>query len=246
MKRILLTVGLFFLLTAPSHAFLDTALGGAAKSITAAYDKAYQEFMKAQAIQQTRTLIQNYNESKRFYDRMKEISDYKGGIGAYVTDNIKSSIDKNNADKYWQLEYDFMRADPEDTAYVKKWISDVDKKVDNKFDYSKEIHAINLKRDKSIKDDIIGKAKDKNLKQEDRDKIAFQASITQLEVTNEMNKNLQQLLILETERNAKEWAAERKASIETEKMKDVIEKMYKTTKKTRNTDPYKTLEELPR
>jgi hypothetical protein len=230
----------------PSHAFLETALGGVTKSITAAYDKAYQEFMKLQAIEQTRTLVQNYNESKRFYDRMKEISDYKGGIGAYVSDNIKSSIDKNNADKYWQMEYDFMRADPEDTAYVKKWISDVDKKVDNKFDYSKEIHAINLKRDKSIKDDIIAKAKDKSLKQEDRDRIAFQAAITQLEVTNEMNKNLQQLLILENERQAKEWAVERKASIEQEKLKDVIEKMYKTTKKTRPTDPYKVIEELPR
>jgi hypothetical protein len=96
-----------------------------------------------------------------------------------------------------------------------------------------------------IKNEIVEKAGDKNLKQEDREKIAFQATITQLEVMNEMNKTIQQLLILENERAAKDWANERQASIEIEKMKDVLNKMSKD-RKAPMTDPYKILQELPK
>lgn len=245
MKKLLVFCCLFFACAVPGHAFIDTVLGGAAKSITATYDKAYQEFMKLQAIQQTKTLLQNYNESKRFYDRMKEISDYKGGVGAYIADNMKSAIDKNNNNLYWQMNYDFMRTDPDDTAYVRKWVADTDKKIENKVDYSKEIHDINLKRDATIKDKILAKAGNTELKPEERDKIAFQASLTQLEIMNEMNKNMQQLLILENQRSASEWAQERKASIEIEKMKDVFNKMSKGAKAPAR-DPYKILEDLPK
>jgi len=245
MKKLLLSAFLICVCYVPAFAFIDTIVGGAAKTITATYDKAYQEFMKLQAIQQTRTLVQNYNESKQFYDWMKEISDYKGGVGAYIVDNMKSAIDKNNNNLYWQLNYDFMRTDPDDTAYVRKWVADTDKKIENKVDYSKEIHDINLKRDSNIKSNILAKAGNPDLKPEERDRIAFQASLTQLEIMNEMNKNMQQLLILENQRSAAEWAQERKASIEIEKMKDVFNKMSKRPAN-RTQDPYKILEELPK
>jgi len=244
MKKLLLSALLVCLWCAPAFAFIDTIVGAAANTITATYDRAYQEFMKLQVIEQTRTLVQNYNESKQFYDRMKEISDYKGGVGAYIADNMKSAIDKNNNNLYWQINYDFMRTDPDDTAYVRKWVADTDKKIENKVDYSKEIHDINLKRDTDIKSNILAKAGNPNLKTEERDKIAFQASLTQLEIMNEMNKNMQQMLILENQRSAEDWARERKASIEIEKMKEVLGKLSKGPARATH-DPYKILEETP-
>ena len=245
MKRILpVFLTFFFGLAAPSHAFVDTLIKTVSGNVTAVYDKAYQEFMKVQVIEQTQTMLKNYNESKIFYERMKEITNAKGGIAGYAKDNIKNTIDRQNDDVYWQINRDFIKADGSD-SFVGQAVKSTDKRIQSRLDYSQEIHNLNLSRDKVIKNEIVDKAGDKNLKQEDREKIALHATITQLEVMNEMNKTIQQLLIIENERSAKDWANERQASIEIEKMKDVLNKMSKD-RKAPVTDPYKILQELPK
>jgi len=245
MKRIL-PVFLTFLfgLASPGHAFVDTLIKTVSGNVTAAYDKAYQEFMKVQVVEQTQTMLKNYNESKAFYERMKEITNSKGGIAGYAKDNIKNTIDRQNEDMYWQINRDFIKADGSD-SFVGQAVRSTDKRIQSRLDYSQEIHNLNLGRDKVIKNEIVEKAGDRNLKQEDREKIAFHATVTQLEVMNEMNKTIQQLLIIENERAAKDWANERQASIEMEKMKDILNKMSKD-RKVPVTDPYKTLQELPK
>ena len=243
-KTLLVFLTFFFGLAVPSHAFVDTIIKTISGNVTAVYDTAYQAFMKVQVVEQTQTLLKNYNESKVFYDRMKEITNAKGGIAGYAKDNIKNTIDQQNADVYWQINRDFIKADGND-SFVGQAIQNTDKSIKSRLDYSQEIHNLNLSRDKVIKNEIVEKAGDKNLKQEDREKIAFHATITQLEVTNEMNKTIQQLLIIENERSAKDWSNERQASIELEKMKDVLNKMS-NNRKAPVTDPYKILQELPK
>jgi hypothetical protein len=244
MKKILLVFFTFFFgLAVPSHAFVDTLIKTVSGNVTAAYDAAYQAFMKVQVVEQTQTMLKNYNESKVFYDRMKEITNAKGGIAGYAKDNIKNTIDRQNDDVYWRINRDFIKANGSD-SFVGQAVRNTDKGIQSRLDYSQEIHNLNLSRDKVIKTEIVEKAGDKNLKQEDREKIALLAAITQLEVTNEMNKTIQQLLIIENERSAKDWANERQASIEIAKMKDVLSKMSKD-RKAAVTDPYKILQELP-
>ena len=245
MKRIICLVFIIiFGFSATTYAFLDSIVGGVSKTINAAYDRAYKEFMKAQMVKQTMTLMQNYRQSKIYYDRMKEINNAKGGIGGYLKKGITNRIDRQNEDLFWKLDYDFHYSNPEDTAYVKKWMQKMDEKIKAKLDYSKEIRELNLKRDKQIKQEILSKASE-NLKKEDREKVQLKVAVTQLEILNEMNKNIQQLMRMRAEQAAREWAEVRKMSIEQEKMKRAIERMKRKPRK-KQTDPYKVLGDIPK
>lgn len=243
-KIILLSASLFFILTAESHAFIDTAIKTVTGNITAVYDKAYQEFMKVQVIEQTRTMLANYNESKDFYARMKEISDHKGGIVGYVKDDIKNNIDEQNKEVYWKVNRDFVNADGDD-SFIGTAIKNTDKRVKSNLDYSEEIHNLNLKRDKNIKTEILEKAADPNLKTADRELLNMKINLTQMEIMNEMNKTMQQVLLRENERVAQEWAAGRQVDIEKEKMKKFLE-MARKQKLKNSVDPYKVLGETPK
>ena len=87
---------------------------------------------------------------------------------------------------------------------------------------------------------------DKNLKQEDRDKLRLKIDITQLEVLVGIDKTMQQLLIVENERKADEWKEKRRISIEQNKQKAFLERIRKGKLKQKKTNPYKVLEELPK
>jgi hypothetical protein len=241
MKKLILSFIILMVFSVKSYAFF----GAITSTIGAAYDRAYKEFMKVEMIKQSTTLLQNYRQSKVYYDRMKEINDSKGGIGGHLKRGVGDRIDRQNDDLYWQLDYDFNYANPSDTAYVKNWMKKIDKKVESKLDYSKQIRELNLKRDKQIKTEILDKA-GKNLKQEERDVVRLKIDVTQLEIMNEMNKNIQQLLLAETQKKADEWKERRKISIEQEKMKAVLKRIGQKKLKNKNTDPYKVLGDTPR
>ena len=241
MKKLVIFLVLIFGFTASSHAFW----GAITSTVGAAYDRAYKEFMKVEAVKQSTTLLQNYRQSKVYYDRMKEMNNAKGGIGAHLKRGVGDRIDRQNQDLYWQMDYDFNYADPKNTAYVKNWMKKIDRKVESKLDYSKQIRELNLKRDKQIKTEILDKA-GKNLKQEERDVVQLKIAVTQLEITNEMNKNIQQLLINDNEKNAEEWTEKRKTFIEQEKLDEFLKKVREEKRKTKKTNPYKVLGGTPR
>lgn len=243
MKKLLFGLVLMGVAVAPAAAFVDTAVKTISGNITAVYDKAYQEFMKVQVIEQTRAMVANYNESKIFYDRMKEISENKGGILGYVRDDIKKGIDAQNNELYWKLNRDFVHADGED-SFVGKSIRATDKNIQSSLDYSEEIHKINLVRDRNMKSDIT-EASRTGLKPEEREKLQLKIAVTQMEILNDLNKTMQQILMRENERAAKEWAATRSISIEDAKMKSWIEQIQKQGKGRKEVNPYRVLEETP-
>ena len=108
MKKLGLCLLFMVALSTPGHAQIEMGLKAITGNITAAYDKAYQQAMLLQVVQQTQMMFQNYNESKMYYDRMKAISDHKGGIVGYVKDDISNNIKELNSSKEKRLICYFM------------------------------------------------------------------------------------------------------------------------------------------
>lgn len=244
-KNLIIFAILVFSCTAPAYALVDTVVKTIGGNITAAYDKAYQEFMKVQVVQQTQTMMKNYNESKVFYERMRAIQEHKGGIVGYVKDDIDRNIKQQNQEAYWKINQDFVNVSGYD-SFVGETVRSTDRQIQNKLDYSKEIHDLDLRRDKNIQKEIVDPASNKNLKPEEREKLNMKINLTTMEIMNSMNKTLQQMLIQMNEQQAREWQRERGYDIEQAKLKAWIEKVQKQSGKKKSADPYKALEETPR
>lgn len=246
MKKIFIIAAvLFFGCVRPTYALIDTAVKTISGNITAAYDKAYQEFMKVQVVQQTQTMLKNYNESKVFYERMKAIQEHKGGIVGYVKDDIDRTIKQQNQETYWKIDRDFVNVNGYD-SFVGQTVRSTDRQIQSKLDYSKEIHELDLRRDKNIQKEIVDQAVKKDLKPEEREKLNMKINLTSMEIMNSMNKTVQQILIQMNEQQAREWQQERAWDIEQAKMKAWIEKVQKETGRRKSADPYRALEEQPK
>ena len=226
-----------------SFAFLGLVSNGVMGTVNAAYRKAYDAFMKAEMVKQTMIMMQNYRESKKYYAEIKRMRENKGGIGGYIYNDLKANFANSNKDIYWQFQYEVNR-DPEDTAYVKKWMKKMDKFVKNKLDYSEEIYKIGVKRDKKITK--LAEKSTVNLDEKKYDTIQLEAQILQLEFLSDINKNIQQLLRYRSEQQVREWELIRAQKIAAEKEAKTIKEMYENQQQQIKKDPYQIIQEMPK
>lgn len=245
MRYIVVAISLIFM-SAQAHAFVDAAITGITNSAKTAAEEAHRRFVEIKWIENLRQLNQNYNDSKQFHDRMVAISQHRGGVGGYVQDKMSQNLTSIGDDAVWKLER-HMKSDPDDTAYVKKWIGRTDKKVEATFDYSEKIRELGKEKAREA-EDLKKKAGKAELSNQEYDSAMLKAALLQIETLTIMNKNLELLLKHQRDKDEAEWAAERKQRIEDAKVAKTHADVYTDLKKLKagpKKDPMKVLMEVP-
>lgn len=217
------------------------------RNIQAGLDKVHKAFIENKWVENVRIMNQNYNESKRFYDTMMELSKHKGGLAGYYQERAQDRFERAGKDAYGRFE-SHMRSDPADTAYVKNWMTDMDKKVIAATDFSKEIYALGKESDKSAEEAEKAASK-KQLTNEEYESVSLKAAMEQLRQLRLMNKILLQMLERQREQDAKAWAAEKQRQINEEKALTRTTDAWENLKKQKigpKKDPETVLKELPR
>ena len=241
-KYIFLVFFLCFLVTNSFALGIDTALSAISGDINAAYQKAHDEFVEVEMVKQTLQMIQNYNASVDFYNKVQAIQEHKGGVGGYVHDSLKNSIDTANKKTYWELQQDMQ---PNNDTGVTKFLNNTDKEIYNSLDYSKEIHDIGVKRDADIKS-VSDEAASNDLDQKKYDKLVLRIDVLTLDVLSDMNKSIQQLLISDTRRQKRERDNELSNKADQDRYVDALNNMYDQEKNQNKKNPYTILKEVPK
>ncbi|MDD5688533.1 MAG: hypothetical protein PHE88_11960 [Elusimicrobia bacterium] len=200
MKRYFVVLLLMFMVCS-TNAF---AVFGFTEDINHAYDAIYQAFVKNEMVVQTKIMLQNYNQSKQYYEDVKSMSEHKGGIGGYYAEQIKNDIDRANANTYSRLQ-NYMNSDPDDTAYVRKWVTGANTYLTNKTDYSKEIDAIGKKRDEDLKK-LTEKSKKTKMTDEDQNIYNKERDLLLLRYLSGIDKGIKSLLEERTEQKQQDAA----------------------------------------
>lgn len=242
MKRVCWVVCLLLSFTSDSS-YAD--IFGFTDTINAAYNRAYQAFMKIHIVEQIRIAKQNYDQSKKYYDDVKRMSEHKGGIGGYYKEKIKRDIDNANQDIYWRFE-SYMDSDPDDTAYIKKWVKKVDTYITNKTDYSKEIYDIGKKKDDDLKEMSNLAAKDK-LTATELNIYNKKKDLLLLRYLSGIDKGIQWLIKEQADKEARDWESQRKNYIADQKtLKSLADAYKEAQKKGSKKDAYQILKEEPK
>jgi hypothetical protein len=245
MRNIIVTF-ILILMSSQAHAFVDAAINGTINSAKAVADAAHQKFVEIKWVENLRMLNQNYNDSKRFHDQMVAIAQHRGGVGGYVQEKMERNLSNIGDEAIWKLDR-HMKSEPDDTAYVKKWIVSTDKKVEATFDYSEQIREIGNKKAKETAD-LKEKAGKGTLSNQEYDSAMLHAALLQIETLTIMNKNLELLLKQQRDKDEAEWAAERKQRSDAAKTAKTHADAYKDLKKLKagpKKDPMKVLMEVP-
>lgn len=244
-KLFLLLITVFFV-TQDSYAFLgiDAALGAISRTTKAAYDQVHQKIIQANWIIQLKTIKQNYEQSKRYYDEMRRLREHRGGIPGYFNERVNSDLSQINQEEYWKMQ-NWLGSDPEETAYVRKWAEKTDEIIKRKLDFSDKLHEIGKKRDNEL-EKVADMASKKKLSQEELNEYNKRTDILQLEYLASIDKGIQKLLRGNAEEIAKEWEWIKKQKIAAEKERERIEAIYKERQQSRERkDPIMVLEEIP-
>lgn len=225
----------------PAYALFTEAYN----TLNKAGDRVHQKFVEAKWVENIRKLNQNLQESKAYYDYMKSVSSHRGGISGYVKDRVTKDLERVNNKLYWDIE-SHMKSDPEETAYVRKWMTDLDKKISTKLGFSKEIHDNGANRDEDLKG-ITKQATKQNPTVEEVNQMNRRAMVMQLELLSDINKQLTQLYLAQMESERAQALNMRRSDIAEQRSKEYFSKMMtEAGKKTPKKDPLRVLGEVPR
>ncbi|HAX61065.1 MAG TPA: hypothetical protein DCX95_00675 [Elusimicrobia bacterium] len=202
MRYVIICFSFLFIAVQKSYAFLDP-LTGITNTLKSAQDKVYQEFMMLKTVEQIKIMYQNYNQSKKYYDEVTEMSKHKGGIAGYYRDDMKNRIDTMNKNTYWRFQSD-MNADPDSTAYVRNIMDNTDKYIAAKTDFSKDIYELTKKRDARLKQ-LADDAAKKKMSQEELNEFNKRKDLLLIEYLASLDKIMQQLLKDTVEKESRDW-----------------------------------------
>lgn len=218
--RYLIIVAALIVVAAPAHAFVDAMVTGVTESGKAAAEEAHRRFVELKWVENIRKLNQNYTASKNFYDQMEKITQHRGGVGGYAQEKLSGNFNQIGQDAVWKLDA-HMKSDPDDTAYVRKWIAATDKRVEQTFDYSKKLRELGQKKTAEA-DDLAAAAAKPNLTSHEYDSIILRAALAQTAALTLMNKNLELLLEMERAKSEDAW----RAAKERQKANDKVAKTH--------------------
>ncbi len=247
------TIMLYFGIT---YAQLPTVVydpsAAADRNIQSLADRVHRAFTENKWIENVRILYQNYTASKNFYDTMTELSRHRGGLVGHWQARLESRLDKTKESFLWRVE-GHIKSDPADTAYVKNWMREMDKRVIDALDYSKEIRELGKKEDKRV-DEKLKEMTTPNpvtnkVSSESYDSAKLTAAMEQIRQLRLMNDYLAMLLRRQEIKDKEEWEAERRRRIEAEKIAKEHSGAYSRLREQRlgsKRDPKEVLWEIPR
>ncbi len=245
-KFLILSILIISCITHYSHAFfgIDSAIGAITNTANTAYERVHQKIVEMNWVVQLKTIKQNYEQSKKYYDETRRLREHRGGIPGYFSERVKRDLSQINKEEYWKMQ-NWLESDPEKTAYIRKWAKETDEIIKIKLDFSDQIHKIGKKRDTEL-GKVADMASKKKLSQEELNEYNKRKGILQLEYLASIDKGIQQLLRDRVEEIAKEWELIRAQKIAAEKERERIEEIYKERQEPRERkDPLIILEEVP-
>lgn len=207
MKKCVCCLCLIVGLSGYSHAFVDAIVGSINDNANAVRQAAHEKFVELKWIQQIKTLRDNYVDSQKFYNRMKVITDHRGGVGGYFSDEMKARAERLQDDAYWDIRY-WWESDPSDTTEIQKLIDDTDAGIKKQLDHSEKIREWGKKREKSrvaLADEARG-----TLSPQQMDSLLLKIGLLQLEVLSSIDVNLQQSADNNLRSEAVSWQQEKK------------------------------------
>src|SRR5689334_1905068 len=133
MRKIWFAILFIFLFVRPSHAFLEVAFEAAEK----AREIAYQNFMQLKAVQQLKTLRDNYVAGKEYYEMAKKLNEGRG-LAANIKDRLMDIGDEESKKIQKQFEDDWIVSRPTNTL-VDQWVDKGKKYIQDKIDYAEKV-----------------------------------------------------------------------------------------------------------
>lgn len=190
MKRLFLTGVVVIGMTSPSHAFI----GAVFQAAQTARDEAYKEFMKFQAIQQLKTLRDNYTSSMRYYTYIRELNSGKG-ITANVLGKLHDIGERTGLEAKARMEYDWVY-DPAYESRLDALVSQMDKTASTRVKVAADIFTASLEG-KRVGEEIASKGSKPNAQITQAD--ILKATGIQIQQTAQTNALLAQIVQLNTE-----------------------------------------------
>jgi len=246
MRGIILIL-LLFLVTMPAYSFVDSLINGISNSINASAEEAHRRFVELKWVENIRILNQNYTASKDFYERMEKITQHRGGVGGYIEERLGRNLERIGDESVWKLKA-HMESDPDDTAYVRKWIAETDKSIEKRFDYSKQIRELGKKKTEEtnkLKEEVAKPS----LSSQEYDSAMLKAAMLQIEMLTLVNKNLELLLELERSRDEDAWSAAKERQAKDDKAAKTHAAAYDYLKKQKvgpKKNPWEVFREVPK
>ena len=194
-------------MTANSYAFVDTFISTIYNNAKAAEETAFREWQKLEMVRQTKLLYDNYRDSVKFYNRMKVITDHKGGVGGYFSDEMKNRYDTLKDDTYYDFK-GWLESDPDDPSAVRKFIDSTDKSIEKKLDYTEKIRDWGNKRDRQVIT-LADESKGKHTP-EQNDSMLLKIGLLQLEILSSIDRNMRMSYSETVITAANSWKQEKK------------------------------------
>jgi len=188
--RIILVLLLFFFACSPNaNAFFDAIISAA----QAAKEEAYEKFMMLKAVEQLKSLKDNYEASMRYYAMYKQLNEGKG-----ILPNIAQKVGDigDNVAKQAQQQFD------DDWIYSKGYGSDIDKTVSKMDQYSSDkVRYAGQVFSKALEAQTEGQkisSEADGLDTKTTQKMILKTQALQLQLAAQTNANMAQLLEVNT------------------------------------------------
>jgi len=221
---------------------MDAIVDAINNNANAAREAAHEKFVEAQWVKQIKMLHDNYVDSQKFYNRMKVVTDHRGGVAGYFSDEMKNRGAALVDDEYWELQ-SWWNRDPKEATTIQSLINSGDAAIKKELDHSEKIRVMFQKREEErekIANEAVGP-----LKPEKMDEMNLKIGLMTLEVLSSIDAHLQHTTNANLRTNMSTWQQEKKQLQEIIVAQMKLKSQAKKDEKTHTQKVYEVLKKTP-